>query len=59
MQDCGDDGGLAAAIPALTYLRRNELLEGGWEFYGPGKGAALAALRAVQRQFQSISVVKR
>jgi hypothetical protein len=34
MQDCGDDGGLAAAIPALAYLRRNELLEGGWEFYG-------------------------
>jgi hypothetical protein len=34
MQDCGDDGGLAAAIPALAYLRCNELLEGGWEFYG-------------------------
>jgi hypothetical protein len=34
MQDGGDDGGLAAAIPALAYLRRNELLEGGGEFYG-------------------------
>jgi hypothetical protein len=34
MQDCGDDGGLATAIPALAYLQRNELLEGGWEFYG-------------------------
>jgi hypothetical protein len=34
MPDCGNDGGLAAAIPALAYLRRNELLEGGWEFYG-------------------------
>jgi hypothetical protein len=34
MQDCGDDGGVAAAIPALTYLRRNELLEDCWEFYG-------------------------
>lgn len=34
MQDCGDDGALAVAIPALAYLRCNELLEGGWEFYG-------------------------
>jgi hypothetical protein len=34
MPDCGDDGGLAAAIPALAYLRCNELLEGGWESYG-------------------------
>jgi hypothetical protein len=33
MPDCGDDGGLAAAIIALAYLRRNELLEGGREFY--------------------------
>ena len=33
MQDCGDDDGLAAAIPALAYLRCNELLEDGWEFY--------------------------
>jgi hypothetical protein len=34
MQDGGDDGGLAAAIPTRAYLRRDELLEGGWEFYG-------------------------
>jgi hypothetical protein len=34
MQDRGDDGGFAAAIFVLTYLRSNELLEGCWEFYG-------------------------
>jgi hypothetical protein len=34
MPDSGDDGGLAAAIPARASLRCNELLEGGWEFYG-------------------------
>jgi hypothetical protein len=33
MQDRGDDGGLAAAIPALEYLRSNELFEGGGESY--------------------------
>jgi hypothetical protein len=34
MRDRGDDRGFAATIPALAHLRGNELLEGGWEFYG-------------------------
>jgi hypothetical protein len=34
MQDCGDDGGFAAAIPALAYLRSYEFLERSRESYG-------------------------
>jgi hypothetical protein len=34
MQNRGDDGGFAAAIPALAYLRSYESLERGWESYG-------------------------
>jgi hypothetical protein len=34
MQDRGDYGGFAAAIPALAYLRSYEFLERRWESYG-------------------------
>jgi hypothetical protein len=34
MQDRGDYSGLAAAIPALAYLRSYEFLERRWESYG-------------------------
>jgi hypothetical protein len=34
MQDRGDDGGFAAAIPALAYLRSYEFLEHRRESYG-------------------------
>lgn len=34
MQDRGDDGGFAAGIPALAYLRSYECLECGRESYG-------------------------
>jgi hypothetical protein len=34
MQDRGDDGGFAAAIPALAYLRSYEFLERSRESYG-------------------------
>jgi hypothetical protein len=59
MQDCGDDGGLATAIPTLTYLRRNELLEGGWEFYGDDWRHHLSIEDMCKPAYQAIGVEKK
>jgi hypothetical protein len=59
MQDCGNDGGVATAIPAPTYLRRNELLEGGWEFYGDDWRHHLSIEAMYKPAYQVIGVEKK